>query len=460
MKSVVYFCLEYALESLPFAGGLGILAGDLVLQAQQDGWPLTAVGLAYQEPGSDFTKVTEVAVEVGDREITVPVWEARFGSVRLLLLGVSGRLYDLDSQVFFDQQIVLGIGGVRTLRKLNIPVDVWHLNEGHTAAVILELWREAGSLEKAVQNVVGTKHTIFTGAGLHLTKAELTERLALFLQRSGISVDELFAAGTHPKHPKQFSMTNFLLSHAARVSGVSFAHVYFEKIVHPESRLIPITNGVFPGRWQETRSHSDCKKELIWRLNKETGSSLEEKKLLVVWARRLVAYKRPELLLNNLEKLASLPIQVVISGEKIDREDLGSFWEKLAQSKVVFWPNYDQEKAKLLTAGADVWLFTSKPGLEACGTSGMKAGLNGVLPVFTNDGWYQEVDFKGLGWEIPEENIKSEIYRVLGEEVAPVYYNQPQEWAKRQEKMRRLISERFTTARVLREYQEKLYLSY
>ncbi|OGD01132.1 hypothetical protein A3E17_00775 [Candidatus Amesbacteria bacterium RIFCSPHIGHO2_12_FULL_48_14] len=498
---VAYFCLEYAFDDNPdfYRGGLGVLSGDLLLQAEKDNFPLVALGLYYSH-SSEFNlvrdsdhEIVKIPVEVGDHVVAVQAWAKSFGQNQLLLLDsnlpenspedrkICQLLYDPDKLTMLKQQLILCIGGVRLLRQLGIPVDVYHLNEGHTAMVLLELGRENQELYR---RTVATKHTIFFGAGLHLTPGELSAGLSLFLKKYGMDFAAFFKLGEHSKHPGLFSTTNFLLRHVNRACGVSKSHVFFEKKAHSESRLIPITNGVFTPRWQipdlpknPWPVHLRQKKYLLDKVREKTGHELANDKLTIVWSRRLVKYKRPELLFNNLDQLSRIvndslrPVQFIIAGLtnylNPDESDILNILDQAVNrpdlsGKVVFWPDYDITLAKIFTSGADVLLNTPMTGLEACGTSGMKAGLNGVLSFSVSDGWYAEVNLPDFGWVLPEEGINTEIYRLISEQIAPLYYQRdasgtPVEWVVRMEKTIRLVEDNFTSARMLKDYREKLY---
>lgn len=470
-NTVAYFCLEYAIEdNLPiYAGGLGVLAGDLVLEAGRQGLGFVAIGLFYshgfgEEQALDPTKggfilePVTVAVEVGSEEVTVKVWSKKYGSATIFLLDAGGMtkyLYGPDQAAMFKQQIILGVGGVRLLHKLNLEPLVYHLNEGHTTMAIIELARENNwDYPKVGQSVVATKHTIFTGAGLHLKMEELYSGLKLYAERYNFDVSRLFALGTHPKHPGSFSTTNFLLKFTHRQSGVSHLHTVMEKTVHPESTLIPITNGVNITHWDQfaSRQHNQV--------------------LTIIWARRFASYKRPDLLFSDLNRLKRIvnqqqyPVRFVVAGKTNPTDQSGKELEDKIKTlitsagleqQITLITDYSLPVAKKLVASADVWLNTPISGQEACGTSGMKAGLNGALMLSTNDGWMAEVNWAGLGWILPEENITEVLYRSLETEIAPMYYTNQKEWQSRSLRTRSLILDYFNTKRVLEDYQTKLY---
>lgn len=468
----MYLCLEYATEdNLPiYAGGLGVLAGDLILEAGREGLDFVALGLFYscgfggekesdpRESGFILEPIT-VPVEAGSEEITARVWSKKYGTARLFLLDAGNLtkfLYGPDQETMLKQQLVLGIGGVRLLQKLGINPRVYHLNEGHTALTILELAKgQTEAISQVCSRVVATKHTIFTGAGLHLTRGQLRSALALYIKRYNLDFDNFFALGTHPSHPEIFSTTNFLLKNAWRQNGVSHLHVVMEKTVHPNSRLIPITNGINLSRWDQFPSR------------------LKNDILTIVWARRFASYKRPELLfsdISHLKKIATssrYPVKFIVAGKTNPTDQAGRELEDKIETlvkgagledKITLVADYSLPLAKKLVAGADVWLNTPVPGQEACGTSGMKAGLNGALMLSTNDGWMAEVNWDGLGWILPGENTAEALYKTIETEIAPMYYGSPSQWHERSIRTRSLILDYFNTKRVLEDYESKLYV--
>ncbi len=245
-----------------------------------------------------------------------------------------------------------------------------------------------------------------------------------------------------------------MLVHSEKSNGVSIKHCQAEKEVHPHSPLIPITNGINPDRWGMDHSRQN----LVEFINSTTGSHLDPNVLTVVWARRLTAYKQPELLLSNLSLLSDLKIQFIIAGPVVT-SDPGSLAiaNRLRQAvspKLAFLPHYSLSIAKVLVGGADVWLNTPIVGKEACGTSGMKAGLNGALLMTTVDGWAAEVKEEEVGWFI---NDAADLYEKLKTSVVPLFYDHPDQWTKRSETIKNLIKTKFTTARMLEDYKNKLY---
>jgi len=502
---VAFFSLEYALDDrLPFAGGLGVLAADYLLECGKQGFPLIGVGLAYSGIEKlDFAKIDNYYLK-------------EFGAAKLFLLD-GGELtkvpYGPDRATMIRQQAFLGFEGVKLLQKLGIAPEIYHLNEGHTAFVVLALIKtsndqpalpaggrptanedhlgdavpnalnanesgpaheylkyaataderlrwQGGTISNKLPKIVATKHTVLSVSGLHLTKDELRQILGEVNPEA--NVEELYALGSDAKHPEFWSANKFLLRHAAVANGVSVKHVQTEIEVHPNSPLINITNGINPDRWLSPNSHNENKKRMIEFVNSQTGTNLNPEKLTVVWARRLAEYKQPELIISDLEKLAQIPAQFILAGTaRPDDPTQQSMAERLGAAALnpklrgnfVFLPHYNLEISKILTAGADVWLNTPVVGKEACGTSGMKSGLNGALLVSTNDGWMAQEN-----WERENSGgfLLGDIYEVLQNKVCPLWENK-EAWSANMAQIKKLIQEKYLTARMLEDYKRKLY---
>ncbi len=532
---IAYFSAEFAIEnSLPiYAGGLGVLAGDMVLEAQAEKVPFVAFGVLYSHgfdtagkkngqldplaagfalAKKDGRPIT-VQVTCNDHLVTVQAWEKDYGSAKLLLLdtdhpdnttedrGLTAHLYDSNAITKTCQEWVVGLAAVKLMRALGMTPCVHHINEGHTAFVIVGLLLDflhthpGASFETARETVrlqvVASKHTILPGAGLFIDRLVLRSIAGDAMK--GINFDELFALGTTLGRPDHFSTTKFILAHARAASGVSKLHVAREKADHPTSQLIPITNGIASSRWlaqtfrdnphdrisdaELWKLHTANRGDLVATVNDAVGSRLDPNCLTVVWARRIAAYKRPALLFNDIERLEDLvntpglPMQFIIAGKansedteaKRILEEILKYCQtpKLA-GKVVYLPGYSVPTTRVLAAGADLWLNTPIRGQEACGTSGMKASLNGALQLSTSDGWIDEVSADCLGWILPEEGIESALYDTLEQKVAPLFYHTnsdgvPEEWAKRMRNTMSLIEKDFTAKRMLHDYMTKLY---
>lgn len=368
-RPIAYICAEYAIDDLLplYAGGLGILAGDILREAGEMGVPFVAIGLLYQkgflsyprrdkEDGiinperSGFTRVknTEgsplvVGILVGDHEVYFQTWTQSWGSASIYLLDpciaeniqesdrdITNYLYPEDFDQRVRQEIILGVGGVALLQALNISPSVYHLNEGHTsfAALALALQEIATSPEKKTYTqaleimkpmIVGTKHTILPGAGIFFTKEQCSTYLGKLLQVHGVSEEEFFSLGLQGDNTELFSTTQFLLRSSIRASAVSRLHAEFEKKECPTCQeLIPVTNGISATRWMRTalvpdmtdetlwQEHMAAKQDLVRDLQNTYGVAINPESMIIVWARRIAEYKRPLLLFEDMKRLARI----------------------------------------------------------------------------------------------------------------------------------------------------------
>lgn len=524
MKTVAYFSAEYSVaDDLPiYAGGLGILAGDIVMQAGDMALDFHAVGLVYHRAftGHDqdnrpmverlraegFAVLPQtVEVPVGERKVTVQAWHKAFGTSHLYLLDsdvsansatdrqLTDQLYPADLEQKLQQQIVLGFGGVSLLKALSVEPEVYHLNEGHMAfaGLAVAVNRQAadgGKLAEALLAVkpqlVATKHTILHGAGITLDRTLLEKYLGPVLGASGGSVDDLMHLGGKPDG--YLSTTKLVLAESGRHSGVAKIHVRAEAEEHAGSDLIAVTNGVYLPRWRAAswpavaaqlpdadlfRIHQENKARLLDHAS-EFGSRLHPDHLTVVWARRMTAYKRPEMLVTDLERLAALalhaerPVQFIVSGQANPADETGvnlmnrviaAAADAKLDGRFAYLPYYNPASARLLVQGADLWLNTPIRGQEACGTSGMKASLNGALQFSTSDGWFDEVDQAPIGWVLPEDAVAGDLYDILEQQIAPQFYGDKAGWAAKMRNNIALVEQQFSAERMLKDYFAKLY---
>lgn len=501
---IAYFCAEYALDpDLPtYAGGLGILAGDYLRETASQNFPMVGVGLFY-----DFNNPFKldaaldaqghpllVDVPIQDKQIKVQVFVFMVGPNPVYLLNtnvnenspvdrqITSKLYIADKEVRLKQELVLGLGGLRALEALKINPSVYHLNEGHSAFLVLELIRHEMQkrqigFEEAIaiakNQIVLTNHTL-VAAGREVYNQDLVAlMLAGYAEDLGVPVSEVVKLGLVPES-SSFSMTIFSLHLAGKINAVSKIHAKYAANVWPNHPMIAITNGIHIGTWDTVKDlsrHLVCKQNLLQYIKQETGVDWKPEHLLLGWARRFVEYKRPLAILDNLQwfkniaKNIQYPVKIVFSGELPADDERGNFLhQKLADlikneigDCAVFLPHYYMNLGKILVAGCDVWLNTPVVGFEACGTSGMKAALNGALPCSTKDGWIAEVDLNKIGWVLDNDHLSEDILNVLEKEIVPMYYQQPAEWQEYMCRARNLILKDFSTTRMLQEYRDKLY---
>ena len=601
-RPIAYCSAEFALhQSLPiYAGGLGVLAGDHCKEASDLGVPLVGIGFMYPQ-GYFHQKVSAegwqlesyqqldwttapiepaktpgggpcmVAVPLGNRSVLVSVWLVRLGRVSLYLLdtdldenapwdrGLSARLYGGDRETRLQQEILLGIGGVRALKALGIDPGAWHLNEGHAAFVVLQrIWKllEDGqsfddALETVRQTTIFTTHTPVP-AGHDAFPFPLVEtHLAGAWGSLGEHRERFLALGQHDSgEGPLFNMTALAMRTASAINGVSQLHGEVTRrmwsSIWPDRPVddLPvraITNGIHVPMWvsvemskvfeiylgADWRQRHDSPElweavleipdEVLWNTRNElrtflftfirerarrlwsdeqvsagrvvaAGTLLDPNALTIGFARRFTGYKRPELIFSDPDRLARLltairhPVQLVFAGKAHPADDPGKrhiqrvysrALDPLFAGRIAFVDDYDLHVAHFLVQGCDVWLNTPRKPLEASGTSGMKAALNGTLHLSIGDGWWAEGYTGANGWRIDagapagDDNASDSadaeaLYRLLEEEVVPMFYERdakgiPRRWLRRVKEAIRTVAPRFSARRMLKEYAERVY---
>jgi glycogen phosphorylase len=571
---VAYFSTEFGLDQmLPiYSGGLGILAGDHLKAASELGVPLVAVGLFYRRgyfrqrldegdrqieryPRNDPERLPLTLVPMaptvllanGNGELVpvrLGVWRAQVGRVSLYLMDtkVEGNpdwardatdtLYGGDRENRLRQEIVLGIGGVRVLRRLGLDPNVFHMNEGHSALFQLERLRELvedqglnkeQALERLCGSTVFTTHTPVP-AGNEVFDMELARRnLEPLAVRCGFTWEEFAELGkVHPEDTR-FGLTPFALRTSAYANGVAKLHGEVSREMwhdlwpdRPVDQvpITSITNGVHARTWISdeledllghlspdfTRAleldeealwsaHRSAKKRMLEFIARTRGATeLDPDALTIGFARRFATYKRAGLLFSQPERLAKLlvdprrPVQVLVAGKAHPADEGGK--DVIQQvvdyarsaggtGHVVFLEDYEMTLARRLVQGCDVWLNTPRRPMEASGTSGMKAALNGGLNCSILDGWWAEAYTPEVGFAIVGNDTENDddqdaadaeaLYALLEQQILPAFYERddrelPASWI---EMMRHSIAElgvRFDTTRMVREYVEQMYL--
>ena len=602
---VAYFSAEFGLtESLRiYSGGLGVLAGDHLKAASDLGVPLVGVGLLYREgyfhqalnadgwqieqnPENDFYQMPVQPVHARDGEhltIEVPfahglvqarLWQVQVGRVGLYLLDtnldenapadrdITARLYGGDAAMRIQQEILLGIGGLRALQAVGVEPTVCHINEGHSAFLALERIRRlmaehgysfATAREASIVGNVFTTHTP-VAAGNDWFPADLVEaHLGHFREWLGLSHEEFIGLGrVDPRDSHaDFCMTVLALRLSGRANGVSRLHGAVSRRIwqglwpdfsEHEIPIAHVTNGVHLHTWVSLEmaelldrhlgdawnfasaherdwdpvyhipdralwdTHQHRRKRLIdvtrHHLRQQMQSygapaakieralaRLDPEVLTIGFARRFATYKRGNLIFRNIERLKALfsdsqqPLQILFAGKAHPRDDAGK--ELIRQivhlarqapfnGRIFFLQDYDMNLARYLVQGCDVWLNNPRRPLEASGTSGMKAAVNGVLNVSVFDGWWDEACDKHAGWTIgrgedyDDEHYQDEVesnslYDLLETEVIPLFYQRdadglPGGWIGRMKETIAQLAPQYNAHRMVREYVEGFYL--
>ncbi|MEO6509086.1 MAG: alpha-glucan family phosphorylase [Patescibacteria group bacterium] len=530
-RPIAYFCAEFAVSDFLqiYSGGLGVLAGDITREASDQKLPMVAVGLYYRkgyfhhdivdskvqlrnfpntspEKAGFFKVVTAdgspllIQVPIADHTIQVQAWGLQIGSVTMYLLdsGVSGNseedkditdcLYVPDKSIRFRQEVILVIGGVRLLAALNIYPSVYHLNEGHSALSVFEIAEHEvkkhgndflSTLMQARDRLVFTNHTLLPAGNESYSVELIKKELEQFQKEIQFPIENLIKLGMSDVD-EFFSMTSLALNMSASVNAVSVLHAEKAAEIWPDHPMEPITNGIYIPKWDSILPHEDIwkqhqnNKDVLLKVIKEsTGQSWGVDELLVGWAKRIVAYKRPLALFEDLKRFLETvkntdrPVKIVMAGKAHQNDleavavlkELDHLISTELKGHVVYISNYNLDLAKLMTTGCDIWLNTPIVGYEACGTSGMKAALNGVLPLATRDGWGSEVNMFGIGWDLASNNVGTSILDELEYNVLPMYYSQDKtEWISHMKNARELIQTQFSSTKMLRKYIEKMYM--
>ena len=518
---IAYFCMEYGLDpSFPiYSGGLGVLAGDFIKSARDLERPVVAVGLRWRhgygaqhigadgQPFYDYPEYdhsfladtgVHVRVRVRGREVpcAVRVTE-RFGHVPLYLIEpiraedawITHRLYEAGTDVRIAQEMLLGIGGVRALNWLGHPIEVYHFNEGHAVFAGIEMIAERmeGGLQfpeawaDTRRRIVFTTHTpVSAGNEEHAIKD--LRRMGACLELSGA---EIRAIGGDP-----FNMTVAGLRLARAANAVSRRHGETARAmwshVTDAAPIVSITNGVHAPTWQDARvrearpdpaglheTRRALRRELLEDVAARAGVRIDEQAMIVGFARRAAGYKRSDLVLRDaarLERLLGQGVVLLFAGkahpdDRMGRDIVASLVRasRAHPGRIVFVENYDMAIATRLVRGSDVWLNNPTPPLEASGTSGMKAALNGVLNLSVLDGWWPEACQHGVnGWAIPTVEPSDDardldaLYRTVEDEVLPAWRDR-ERWTAMMQASIATSEAGFTSDRMVREYFDRLY---
>jgi starch phosphorylase len=548
---IAYFSMEIGLmDEIPtYSGGLGVLAGDVVRSSADLRLPLIAVTLVskkgyFKQKLSDngeqseqyvgwnpsefaLLQPEEVEIEIENRRVKVQVWlyeccsKSSIGGtipVYFLDTDVEGNspedraithfLYGGDERYRLKQEIVLGIGGVRMLHKMGFDIRRYHMNEGHSSLLTVELLRKNEMNVQKVKNMcIFTTHTPVE-AGHDRFSYRLFREVAGDL----VPLDVLQKHGGSDR----LNMTQLALNLSEYINGVSKRHSDLTEELFPGFEVRAITNGIcshfwtaepfrklfdayFPGWALEPeilvsedgvsdeeiwRAHIKAKNELIDYINTITHVSMDVETLTIGFARRATAYKRAYLIFSELERLRKIgrkdKLQFVFAGKAHPKDEAGkmlikSLYEYIKRLKgditIVYLQSYDMTVAAKMISGVDVWLNTPIPPLEASGTSGMKAAHNGVINFSVLDGWWIEGWIEDVtGWAIgpPPKNTLTakertsreldDLYGKFEFVIIPKFYNEREEWIDMMKNSIGKIAYFFNSHRMMRRYATEAYI--
>ena len=601
--SVAYFCMEYGINQVVkiYSGGLGMLAGDYMKEASDSNVNMCGVGFLYRYgyfkqtlsmDGQQIAKydaqnfnslpVERVLDENGQPMVVdVPymnyqvhayVWAMNVGRIKLYLLDtdndmnsefdrpITHALYGGDNENRLKQEILLGIGGILTLKKLGIKKEIYHCNEGHAALCnlqrLIDYIKEGLSFNEALELVrassLYTVHTPVPAGHDYFDESLFGKYMGGYQQMLGITWDEFIGMGrTNPEdHSERFCMSTYACNTCQEVNGVSKLHGWVSqrmfapiwKGYYPEeSHVGYVTNGVHFPTWTATEWRKvyakyfdknyiyDQSNENLWHaiynvpdaeiwetrmaLKKKLVNYIREKfaatwlknqgdpsrvvallnsitpnALYIGFCRRFATYKRAHLLFTDLERLSKIvnnperPVKFIFSGKAHPADGAGQGLIKkifeISQrpeflGKIIFLEDYDMQLARRLVSGVDIWMNTPTRPLEASGTSGEKAEMNGVVNLSVLDGWWVEGYREGAGWALKQERTyqnqgyqdqldAATIYSLLENEILPLYYNRNEQgfsegWIKTIKNSIATIAPHYTMKRQLDDYYDKFY---
>ena len=601
--SIAYFSMEYGLSSVLkiYSGGLGVLAGDYLKEASDSNVDLCAVGFLYrygyftQTLSMDGQQIANyeaqnfgqlpiervmdangqpliVDVPYLDYFVHANVWRVNVGRISLYLLDtdnemnsefdrpITHQLYGGDWENRLKQEILLGIGGILTLKALGIKKDVYHCNEGHAALInvqrICDYVATGLTFDQAIELVrassLYTVHTPVPAGHDYFDEGLFGKYMGGYPSRMGISWDDLMDLGRNNPGDKgeRFCMSVFACNTSQEVNGVSWLHgkvsqEMFSSIwkgyFPEESHVGYVTNGVHFPTWSATewkelyfkyfnenfwfdqsnpkiweaiynvpdeeiwKTRMTMKNKLVdyirksfrdtWLKNQGDPSrivSLMDKinpnALLIGFGRRFATYKRAHLLFTDLERLSKIvnnpdyPVQFLFTGKAHPHDGAGQgLIKRIIEisrrpeflGKIIFLENYDMQLARRLVSGVDIWLNTPTRPLEASGTSGEKALMNGVVNFSVLDGWWLEGYREGAGWALTEKRTyqnqehqdqldAATIYSILETEILPLYYARNKKgysegWIKVVKNSIAQIAPHYTMKRQLDDYYSKFY---
>ena len=601
--SVAYFCMEFGLNQVLkiYSGGLGMLAGDYLKEASDSNVDMCAIGFLYrfgyfkQSLSMDGQQIavydaqnfnslpverqlnedgTPMVIDVPymNYQVHAYVWRVNVGRIKLYLLDtdnemnsefdkpITHSLYGGDWENRLKQEILLGIGGMLTLKKLGIKKDIYHCNEGHAALCnlqrLVDYIQEGLTFNQAMELVrasgLYTCHTPVPAGHDYFDEQLFGKYMGGYPALLGISWDEFIGMGrTNPDDKSEkFSMSTFAINTCQEVNGVSKLHGWVSqkmfapiwKGYFPEENAVGyVTNGVHFPSWAATEWRhlyekyfdknfmNDQSNEEIWHaiynvpdeeiwatrmaLKKKLTDYIRDKfrenwlknqgdpsrvlsllqkinpnALMIGFCRRFATYKRAHLLFTDLDRLSKIvnnpehPVQFLFAGKAHPADGAGQGLIKkiyeISQrpeflGKIIFLEDYDFRLARRLVSGVDIWMNTPTRPLEASGTSGEKAEMNGVVNLSVLDGWWLEGYREGAGWALTEKRTydnqgyqdqldAATIYGLLENDIVPLYYAKNEKgysegWINVIKNSIATIAPHYTMKRQLDDYYDKFY---
>jgi len=536
-------------ENIPsYSGGLGILAGDTIKSCADLAVPIVGVTL-LSEKGYFYQKIDEngnqielpinfavsnflklmpstTTVIIDGREVQVRVWLYQYKGIGEFIVPVffldtnmdensewdrelTKYLYGGDSKYRLAQEIVLGIGGVRILKELGYTtIDRYHMNEGHAALGTLELFNRHNDIEKVREQCVFTTHTP-VAAGHDQFDLSFAKPMIGNILPDFILDDVTFE--------NKLNMTRLALFFSHYVNGVAKKHGEVSRMMFPGYSIDSITNGVHTTTWvsgpfqrlfdnhmpgwrsdpyilrsafsidknEVWNAHMEAKQVLINFVNKRFNVGMNYDDFTIGFGRRQTAYKRPDLLLSNIDRLLNIadkvgPIQIIYAGKAHPKDGSGkdtirnifnsmkSINKMNRKVKIAYIHNYDMTIGKMMTSGVDIWLNTPRRPREASGTSGMKAAHNGVPQFSTLDGWWLEGCIENItGWSIGPEKTeqqesddqidKKDLYDKLENWIIPKFYKDRDNWIRTMRSCIAINASFFNTNRMTQQYVLNAY---
>lgn len=604
-NKIAYFSAEYGLdESFPvYSGGLGILSGDHCKSASDLGLPFVAVGLLYRQGYFNqrinrdgwqeatyteldiselpvkpvFTKEGEelvINIDFPGRVVFAKVWQVNIGRIKLYMLDtnvesnsqydrdITARLYGGDQEMRIQQEIFLGIGGLKVLKAMGISPTVYHMNEGHSAFICIELIKnliQEKQIPFADAKEIVSSCTIFTThtpvpAGIDIFPVALMDKyFGSYWNQMGISRHEFMEMGMSQSSDagQSFNMGVLALKVAGKKNGVSKLHGEVSRnifgdvwplVPKEEVPITHVTNGVhtltwldsnlkalydeyLPTDWEsnissaktwkavdkipnrklwELHRHSKAKlfemvrqnlKEQMERNGENPGeimkvdSMLDPDVLTIGFARRFATYKRANLIFRDIERIKrilgnpDMPVQIIFAGkahpaDRPGQEIIKNIYDISRmpefKGKVILLENYNMNVARYLLHGVDIWMNNPRRPLEASGTSGQKAAINGAINFSILDGWWIEGYKNNSGWSIGkneyysslnhQDNVDSDsIYTTLEKQIVPLYYTTdmngvPNDWVEKMKASIKVVAPEFSTERMLKDYTNDYYI--